>query len=469
MAQEVKDVAEQATETNASAEKTMKRGTVIQAVKAIAVLVAICLVCGALLALCNDIFFISDAERARRSEAKINASLKEVYPDLNNPATVKINKDFATNPAYGTVVKVVKSDDGTYILGVETKGGYAPSQNLTTLVVIGANAKILNWKITDVGGETWVGDKVAPYSNEWYIGEQISTDLPVKKAGATLSATSLNNAIKMASYYAMNVLNLGSNPEKDARDAIAALLEGTAYADYEFAVNSDLDYRAALSDETNVMSYYFVGSKEGAEGTLDAYVYNVATEPAVVILEGGLSYADRHDAAAVVAKSEGIADELVTKVQDLSIIEFNIHGMVEDFKLAAYTVPDATTWDNANYRVNSVAVGEDGTIVVNSTGKQGYSDGTVTVNVVIKDSVITAWNIESHELQSFLGSNILGSWNTVKNWFVGDSIDTTQPIVAPDSGSGKGTGATFSENAIARAVNGACAYVKTLIEQGGGN
>ena len=36
-----------------SSTKAMKRGTIIQAVKAIAVLVCICLVCGVLLALCN--------------------------------------------------------------------------------------------------------------------------------------------------------------------------------------------------------------------------------------------------------------------------------------------------------------------------------------------------------------------------------------------------------------------------------
>lgn len=443
-------------------EKTQKKSTVLQAVKAIAVLVVICLVCGGLLALCNDLFFISDAEKARRSEAKINASLKEVYPDLNNPKTIEVKKDYATNPLYGTVVKVVKSDDGTYILAVESKGGYAPSKNITVLVVIGSDAKIKNWKISDVGGETWIGDKVAPYSGEWYVGEQISTDLPIRSAGATYSATSLNNAIKMASYYAMNVLNLGSNPEKDARDALAAVLSGTSYADYEFSINADLDYRAALSDDANIMSYYFVGSKEGAKGTLDVYVYNIATNPLVVVLQGNLSYADRHEESAIVAMSEGIADALVTKVQDLSYTEFKIHSIVEGFKLAEYVVPDAT-WDTADSRVNSVAVGEDDTIVINVTGKQGYAGGTVTINVVIKDGEIKAWNIESHESQSFLNTNILSDWDNVKNWFVGDSITLAQPI-GP-----KGTGATFSESAIARAINGACQYVNATIEQGGGN
>lgn len=446
-------------------ENSQKKGTVLQAVKAIAVLVVICLICGGLLALCNDLFYVSQAERDRRAEAKINATLKEVYPDLSNPQTIAVNKDYATNPSYGTVVKVVKSADGAYVIAAETKGGYDPKTNITVLVAISADAKIVNWKVSDRGGETWMADKVEPYNKEWYIGEQISTDLPVLKAGATLSATSLNNAIKMASYYAMNVLNLGSNPEKDALTAIAALLEGTQYADYEFTANSDLDYRSALSDAENTMSYYFVGSKEGAEGILEAYVYNVDTEPQAVILKGNLGFDERHEASAVIAKSETIADALVLKVQDLNYNEYKIRKFVDDFKLAEYSEPGV---DDANAKINSVCVGTDGSAVLNVTGKQGYVDGTVTINVVIKDGVITFWNIESHVSQSFLADNILGDWDNVKNWFVGDSVDKSQAIVTPDSGAGKGTGATFSENAISRAVNCACEYVKNSM-QGGGN
>jgi len=445
-------------------ENTQKKGTVLQAVKAIAVLVGICLVCGALLALCNDVFFISQAERDRRAEAKINATLKEVYPDLSDPQTIAVNKNYATNSAYGTIVKVVKSADGAYVLAAETKGGYDPKNNITVLVAISADAKIVNWKVSDRGRETWMADKVEPFSKEWYIGEQISTDLPVLKAGATLSATALNNAIKMASYYAMNVLNLGSNPEKDALTAIAALLEGTQYADYVFTAHSDLDYRAALSDDENTLSYYFVGSKEGADGILDAYVYNVETEPQTVILHGNLAYDERHEEGAVIAKSETIADALILKAQDLNYNEYKIRKFVDGFKLAEYVEPGV---EDGNSKINSVCIGMDGSIVVNSTGKKGYSEGTVTVNVVIKDGAIVMWNIESHQLQSWLADNILSDWANVQNWFVGDSIDKTQPVVTPDAGEGKGTGTTYSENAISRAINGACEYVKNSVQQGG--
>lgn len=466
MAQEIKDVAAETAETTASNEKAMKRGTVLQALKAIAVLVVICLVCGALLALCNDIFYISPEERARREEAKINASLKEVYPELSNPQTIEIKKDFAANASYGSVKKVVRSEDGVYIIAAEGIGGYGGS--ITALIVIGADAKIINWTISDVGGETYAKDVLA--HTDWYKGQQISTDIELlKHGGATLTSTALNNAIKMASYYAMNVLNLGSNPQKDAEDAIAALLADTAYADYTFAVNSDLQYRAALSDENNAMSYFFVGSKEGASETLDAYVYNVEAQAQVVILKGNLSYTARHEDGAVIAKSEGIADELVTKVQDLNYNEFKIRTYLEDFRLAQY-IAITDGWDNENARINSVCVGEDGSYVVNATGKGGYASGTVTVSVVIKDALITHLNLESNEGQSYI-DKIISQWNTVQGWFVGKNIDTKFDTTPPiDEGSTPGhTGATYSENAIIRAVNYACEYVKSLTEQGGTN
>ena len=155
MAQEVKDVAAETAETTASNEKAMKRGTVLQALKAIAVLVVICLVCGALLALCNDIFYISPEERARREEAKINAALKEVYPNLENPETIKINKNFETYGAYGSVSKVVKSADGAYIIAAKGNGGYG-GVPITVLIAIDPSAKIVAWKVSDAGQETWM-------------------------------------------------------------------------------------------------------------------------------------------------------------------------------------------------------------------------------------------------------------------------------------------------------------------------
>lgn len=445
-------------------ENTQKKGTVLQAVKAIAVLVVICLVCGALLALCNDVFFISDAERERRAEAKINKSLTEVYPDFVEDTGFNgktINKEYGVNSSFGSVQKVVKSTDGTFILASVGHGGYGG--DITVLIAIDKDAKIVGWKISDKGGETYAGD--VEQHTDWYIGEQISTDIALRKhGGATLTSTALNNAVKMASYYAMNVLNLGSNPEKDARDTIAALLEGTDYADYELTVNLDTEYREACAVGDNVLSYYFEGTKEGADPIV-AYVFNVETDPKAVIVKDGLTYADRHKADAIVKVSDGIADELVASVQDRSYLEYVAQKSYADFKLASIVKLDASLANGNDGTVNSVYVSEDGAVLVNATGKGGFADGTVTINTVIKDGAIVAWSIISHDSQSFLGQ-LLDDWDdNVKNWYVGDSIDA--PISLGDSNTF--TGVTMSSTAINNAINVSCNYVKNAIQQGGGD
>lgn len=459
MAKQV-DNQEAVTSENVASEKTMKQGTIIQAVKAIAVLVCICLVCGALLALCNDIFYISDAERDRRAEAKINAALKDVYPDLENPVTMNINKDYKTNAAYGSIQKVVKSADGAYVIAAEGIGGYAGS--IVVLVAIDKDAKIVGWKVSDKGQETWM-DKIEPHT-DWYVGEQISTDLPLLQAGASYTSKALNNAIKMASYYAMNVLNLGSNPEKDARDALAAVLAETDYADYEWTTSLDADYRTACSTAAATLSYYFEGTKANSQD-LAAYAFLVGDEVKIVVVKDNVTHADR--LKGLIAASEGTDEAIVNSVTSRSYLEYTIQKIYANFTYAGGKLDSDNAVNGTAGEVKEVYLSGDGATVLQVVGNGGYSDGNVTINVVIKDSKIAAWSIVSNERQSFIG-NVLNKWDTVKDWFVGDSIDKTQPIVATDAGAGKGTGATFTENAISNAINTACKYVKNTTEQGGG-
>lgn len=452
-------------------ENTQKKGTILQAVKAIAVLVVICLVCGALLALCNDLFYISDAERERRAEAKINKSLTAVYPAFVEDTSFnskKIDKEHATNSAFGSISKVVKSTDGTFILAADGIGGYGGS--ITVLVAIDKDAKIVAWKISDRGGETYAAD--VEQHTDWYIGETISTDITLlKHSGASLTSTALNNAIKMASYYAMNVLNLGSNPEGDARKALGDLLAGTDYADYEFTTSLDTAYRAASAVGDNVLSFYFTGVKEGF-GNIAAYAFNVETKPQIVVVKDDVTHAERLLASSVIAKSEGVADELVASVQSRSYLEYTVQKIYADFTYAGGEL-NSSYATNASYgQVNSAYMSGDGAIVLETVGIGGYSNGNVTLNVVIKDGVIKAWSIVDNEKQSFI-SNVTSKWDAaddpVKNWFINSSIDSVQATVEPDTGAGKGTGATYTENAIANAINMACYYVKNTTVQGGGN
>lgn len=468
-----KQVEKQSVETTESvtSEKTMKRGTIIQAVKAIAVLVCICLVCGVLLALCNDIFFISDAERERRAEAKINAALKEVYPDLENPVTMSINKDYKTNAAYGSIQKVVKSADGAYVIAAEGIGGYGGS--IVVLVAINKDAKIVAWQVSDGGGETYLDD--VKQHKDWYVGEQISTDIELlRHSGATYTSTALNNAIKMASYYAMNVLNLGENPEADAKKAIAEVLADTPYADYELVTNLDANYRADSAvtytvegeNVTASLSYYFTGSKEG-EQDIAAYAFIVGDEIKVVVAKDNVSHADRLNG--ILKTSENIDDAIVNSVKNRSYLEYFMQKIYKDFKFANSNINEQYVVNGTAGVVNSVYNSTDGAVIIQSTGNGGYMGGTVTVNVVILNGEIKGWSIVSNVGQTWM-KEITSKWdewqghNPVKTWFVGSSINDVQEV-----GVALGTGATRAEDAIRNAVNTACYYAKNTTEQGGGN
>ena len=97
-----------------------KSNSFVSSLKAIAVLLIICIVCGALLALCNDIFYIDD-------ETKFNRAMQKVYPEFERDSNVSETPlaDFKTVAGVGNVSKVYASKDGTYILETTGLGGFS--------------------------------------------------------------------------------------------------------------------------------------------------------------------------------------------------------------------------------------------------------------------------------------------------------------------------------------------------------
>ena len=88
------------------------------AFKSLAVLIAIVLVAGALLAICNDLLYISDEERLARSLSKIYG--KEVTAE-----EIELT-DEERSYTYGTVDAVYYiHDDGNYLFQTTGEGGYS--------------------------------------------------------------------------------------------------------------------------------------------------------------------------------------------------------------------------------------------------------------------------------------------------------------------------------------------------------
>lgn len=179
------------------AEKSEKQAAVIQAVKAVAVLVAICLVCVILLALCNDLFYISD-------DVRLSRSMQTVYKDFDLDTSYdynNVNSEYGS-ASYGKVNKVYRSTDGAFVIEAIGNGGYSGG-NVTLYVVVGADAKIIGWAVKENVGQSFIDRIPSNAGTTWYVGESIEDDLAFNMTGATVMATStaIYNAVQMAAYY----------------------------------------------------------------------------------------------------------------------------------------------------------------------------------------------------------------------------------------------------------------------------
>ena len=102
------------------------------AFKSLAVLIAIVLVAGALLAVFNDLLYISDEDR-------LNRTLSKIYGGPVSAETVELSEEDRTN-TYGTVNNVYFiTDDGNYLLNTTGTGGYK-NGTVTVWTVISCEA-----------------------------------------------------------------------------------------------------------------------------------------------------------------------------------------------------------------------------------------------------------------------------------------------------------------------------------------
>ena len=265
-------------------EKAKKQANpaVIQAVKAIAVLVIICLVCGALLALCNDLLYISDQDRLERAMQKVYKNF-----ELQEELTVNPDPSINSSSSFGKVNRVLLSKDGAYIIEALGIGGYQ-NGTVTLYVIIGADAKIKGWAVKDNDKQSYI-DRIPSYAGTtWYVGVDATEDktLDTVMTGATVSFTSnaIKNAINMATSYYRKAI-LGSNPEGEAREAVLALLSGSDYSGYdslELLSSVKRVIGTALDGENDTLKYLFIG--EGAKGKIYVYVYGEDEDRKIVVV-----------------------------------------------------------------------------------------------------------------------------------------------------------------------------------------
>ena len=426
-----------------------KSSSFVTSLKTISVLLIICIVCGALLALCNDLFYIDE-------ETKFNRAMQKVYPEFERDTSVSETPvaEFKDLAGVGNVSKVYASKDGTYILESTGVGGFS-SGTVTMYVAIGGknpDVQIKSLVVTGNVGQSWMAKVGQKELDKAYVGKNIKDIASVqfgadyKLGGTTYTSTAILNAVKAAVNYCVTALKLVSTPESEARDAAVALLAG-----YTLTTVVDEAYTTELG-----ASFYFTGTKDGADD-IDVYVFgDSASGHQIVAVKAGLKHADRILDTAVVAKSEGIDNALVQKVQGLSQLEAQIRKSAPNFTYDA----DGELGENAKNdqfptaEILNVYKSNDGAmaIVVQAPGfRESTSDPQLTVMVIIAEGKIAGW-----ELISAGSNNQFSDYTKGEKFYIGASIDGTieKQIVS---------GSTLSGNALYEIVNLAALYARTSI------
>ena len=426
-----------------------KSSSFVTSLKTISVLLIICIVCGALLALCNDLFYIDE-------ETKFNRAMQKVYPEFERDTSVSETPvaEFKDLAGVGNVSKVYASKDGTYILETTGVGGFS-SGTVTMYVAIGGknpDVQIKSLVVTGNVGQSWMAKVGQKELDKAYVGKNIKDIASVqfgadyKLGGTTYTSTAILNAVKSAVNYCVTALKLVSTPESEARDAAVALLAG-----YTLTTVVDEAYTTELG-----ASFYFTGTKDGSDD-VDVYVFgDSASGHQIVAVKAGLKHADRILDTAVVAKSEGIDNALVQKVQGLSQLEAQIRKSAPNFTYDA----DGELGENAKNdqfptaEILNVYKSNDGAmaIVVQAPGfRESTSDPQLTVMVIIAEGKIAGW-----ELISAGSNNQFSDYTKGEKFYIGASIDGTieKQIVS---------GSTLSGNALYEIVNLAALYARTSI------
>lgn len=182
-------------------------------VLAVLVLVVIALVSGGLLAILNDLLYVSDEERTNRSLNKVYAS--ESFTEL------EIDADYASSADYGEIVYLYEAADGTIIISAKGQKGWKGQSEIVMAV---NNGTIVNMIVSTYGGDDKTTSIDADYLKQ-YTGMQVTADLKFTVSGeagavdvssgasATHTMGSICSAANMAVYYLVNSDVMGGDAQ----------------------------------------------------------------------------------------------------------------------------------------------------------------------------------------------------------------------------------------------------------------
>ena len=162
--------------------------------KTITTMLAIILVCGALLAILSDLLHVSDQERIDRAIGKI------YIEQVNLKETIDVNSiDLSSEADKGEIKACYLLDNGDYLVLSKGKKGYA-NGTVTTYVAISSNLVVKKVVQDSYTGQTLMSKLTDIYSR--YIDKNASTTYDefgkIVVSGATFSSNATSNSVYVA-------------------------------------------------------------------------------------------------------------------------------------------------------------------------------------------------------------------------------------------------------------------------------
>ncbi|MGN0788333.1 MAG: hypothetical protein ACI4MY_00225 [Christensenellales bacterium] len=190
---------------------TVKQFFKSSAFKCILVLTCIALIAGGVLAILNDVLYVSDEERTQQA-------IKKIYGQAVEYQEVTVSEEKAVNE-YGTIDKVYKLSDGNYLFKSTGTEGYK-------------GGTVTLWIVANFDGDTFKGlDKVKVAGNEkqtlmssfkssftdfytdnddllleGYYFDKVASEGNIQNvtSGATRSSNAFNRAVNCTLYFIRN-------------------------------------------------------------------------------------------------------------------------------------------------------------------------------------------------------------------------------------------------------------------------
>lgn len=465
---------------------TVKQFFKSTAFKSLAVLLSIVIIAGGLLAICNDLLYVSEEEKFERSLAKIYGGSAKVEE------TIKLTND-NKKQGEGKINYAYLMDDGNYLIQATGEGGFSGG-TATVWVVVGCKDKKFDG-VKKVVYETNEGQTyISKFGDAFYDqfvksasqldGKTFSTDksdktVQVVNAGASMTTTAMCNAVNAAvSFFKTAILG---------EEVVADIYAYQKFVDVENStITPDIATKTvtySLAMKKNGIAPAYTANVTVVDGVITAFAYegSIATDDSFA----GKVDASLKDGSLLIGKNADEIKALITEEggnvsmklpADASLTTGATYSSMNLILAAAFATANFDTFlypvVYADWITEDTHTVEGTTVTYTLTVKKNAPAPAINVTVVVTDGAVASVTVGDKiaDPDSFADSVAAG----VKDgsFFVGKTATDMAAMVKEDGGKLAAadltgleltTGATRSTESIIYAVAYAtCNYATFL-------